>query len=230
MSRIVYCQKQDTFFREAAHSIEKSLNRVLAERQYAVFAMCGGRSVQGICSHLLKRSIDWSRVHIFLVDERLVKPTDKDANCRLIRESFQPLFDKGIMSGANLHSFDGSAPDRNLPLYERSLRMLGGRYDLLLLSCGEDGHIGALYPHHHSIRDNADYFFTMTDSPKPPAGRMTSSRRLILRSGSAVLVFMGEGKKKALRNFLDIRQGFYSCPAKLVQDIPDSTIVTNIKA
>jgi len=74
---------------------------------------------------------------------------------------------------------------------------LTDKFDLILISSGEDGHVAALFPNHHSVRKQAEYFLTMNDSPKPPPERMTASLSLLKRSTIALVLFYGEGKKDA---------------------------------
>ena len=87
--------------------------------------------------------------------------------------------------------------------YERVLAEHGFRYDIILLSSGEDGHVGALYPHHHSFADRHHGFIVMDDSPKPPPERMTSSLSLMQTAEAAVLLFVGEAKREAYAKFND---------------------------
>ena len=84
---------------------------------------------------------------------------------------------------------------------------LGFRYDVVLLSSGEDGHVAALFPGHHSIENRHHGFIVMDDSPKPPPGRMSSSLSLIQTASAAVLIFAGAAKREAYARFND-----ESCP------------------
>ena len=79
----------------------------------------------------------------------------------------------------------------------------GFRYDIILLSSGEDGHVGALYPDHHSVADQHHGFIVMDDSPKPPPERMTSSLSLMQTAEVALLLFVGEAKREAYERFND---------------------------
>ena len=69
-----------------------------------VLAIPGGRSVAGIFRELLKMDLDWKRIHLFMVDERMVQLEHEDSNFRLAKESF---IDKlaGKLPEENLHPF-----------------------------------------------------------------------------------------------------------------------------
>jgi len=96
---------------------------------------------------------------------------------------------------------------------------------MVLLSSGEDGHVGALYPDHHSVKDDSEHYIVMHDSPKPPPRRMSMSRKLLLRSKVALLFFFGKGKKDALKLFK--KEGTYEeCPARLVKKVKEAYVLT----
>ncbi|HII71993.1 TPA: 6-phosphogluconolactonase [Candidatus Woesearchaeota archaeon] len=215
---------------KAVKLIEESVKRIVAERGRAVLAVCGGTSVSGIFEGLKKTDIPWEDVHIFMVDERLVPSSHPDSNYRLAYKGFiEYLEDKEVLPQANSYSVRlGDDDEETIEDYTEELERCGGRYDILLLSSGEDGHIGALYPN-HSVLDDSEAFVIMHDSPKPPPNRMTMSRNLLLGSEVAVLLFYGEGKKEALMRFQDEEVSWEECPAKLVMELPEAYVLTDIK-
>ena len=77
--------------------------------------------------------------------------------------------------------------------------------------------------------DNSEYFIVMDDSPKPPPNRMSMSRRLLLKAQVAVLLMLGEGKRQAYENFNDDSLDNRSCPAKLIEAINESYLVTDLE-
>jgi len=190
------------------------------------FAFCGGRSVSGIFAELLKNNINWTRIHFYLVDERMVQPDHKDSNYKLAYDTFlSKLLEDGKITDNQLHPF---RMDEGLDSYEKNLVDHGGCYDIVLLSAGEDGHIGALYPNHHSIEDDSMFYIEMQDSPKPPPDRMSMSRKLLLASGFALLLFLGNGKMPALEKYKDPAVEYKECPAKLVKYI-DHAVITDLE-
>lgn len=217
----------------AADWIAGRLSRLAAQAP-AVFAACGGRSVAGILRSLASRqAVPWHRVHCFMVDERMVAPDHEQSNFRLLRESLlDGLVEDGRLPRANIHPFvlDEAAPELGVARTANELEALGGRFHLALLSAGEDGHVAALFPNHGSVRSRAPLFLTMEDSPKPPPRRMSASRGLLLHSAAALLLFIGEGKRAALARFLDQGVDLESCPAKLVLALPESLVLTDLRA
>ncbi len=230
---IIYDRRRSDLDRRAVSIIEKSASGLLAKKEYLVLAIPGGRSVVGIFK-LLKEtnSIDWEKIHIFMLDERLVPPDDAESNFKLAGDLFiDSLIQKRSIPRANIHPFiyDKKRSSLGINTYEDELKNFGGSYDIILLSSGEDGHIGGLYPGHHSIRDDSKYYIIMDDSPKPPPARMSSSRKLILRSKAAIVLFLGEEKKMALQAFTDPETDYVSCPAKIAGQVEKSFVLTDMK-
>jgi len=205
-----------------------------------VFAACGGRSVGGLLARLAERTdVPWDAVHVFMVDERVVPPQDAESNLRQLHAVLvEPLQARRVLPATNVHPFrfppasSGVAEAAAIDACNRELQALGGRFDAVLLSAGEDGHVAALFPGHPSIDDPAEGYFRFDDSPKPPASRVSASRALLLRSRAAALVFAGESKRDALAAFmaddeavgLDMRCN----PASLVRSLPEWAAFTDL--
>src|SRR6056300_645964 len=98
----------------------------------------------------------------------------------------------------------------------------------MLLSAGEDGHIASLFPDHIATNSDDAYYILVKDSPKPPPLRISISRKLLLRSGSVILLFYGSAKEKALQKFKDDQTAPSACPAKYCNKIVNSYLLTDL--
>ena len=196
-----------------------------------VLGVPGGRSVKPIFSEFLKHTeIPWEKIHIFMVDERLVPVSDTDSNFLLVKKQFVDLLvKKKLLSEKNLHPFilDNSKKDFGISQYEKELKKYGGMYDVVILGTGEDCHVAGLFPE-HTIKNNSDFFIHFHNSPKPPKDRMTASRNLIQKSNVGVVIFLGEGKKNAYENFKNNKIKLNACPTKIVKKIKDYIIYTDL--
>ncbi len=229
MAETIYIKKKEKYeiYQTAADIIEKELVDLAVEKDDIVLALPGGRSMPGIYEELIKRDIPWEKVHIFMVDDRMVPIDHEHSNFRLANES---LIKKIGIPKTNVHPFVvGDDEEDSLALYEKELKSLGGAFDLVVLSSGEDGHIAALYPNHHSISDEEGLFIGMHDSPKMPKDRMSSSTSLLTKSGICLLLFSGQQKKEAFERFMDPDIEFSDCPAKLAKIIEKSYVLTDIE-
>ena len=217
--QVIYNEHLQELAQEAASIISEILNDVLKKKDTAVLGLPGGRSVKDLFEALKEEEIDWSKVHIFLVDERKVPPDSEDSNLYLIKEQF---LDHIKIPEVNVHPFT------DINTYEEEIKALGGKYDLIILGAGEDGHIAGLFPQ-LSVLENDEYFIEFDNSPKPPAERMSASRELLLQSKAALILFMGKNKLEAYKRFSNKSTTIEDCPAKLVEKIPEHYIITNLE-
>ena len=175
-------------------------------------------------------NIPWEKVHIFMADERVVRPTHKDSNYKLAYDTFlKSLIACGKLPKKNVHPFTPKkSKDKGSNNYYNELKKLGGKPDILILGVGEDGHVGALFPNNHSIKNNAQGYIIIDDSPKPPSDRITMSRRTMLTAKTAILLFIGENKREAYKKFLAGNK-VVECPARLAKQIKRSYVLTTIR-
>jgi 6-phosphogluconolactonase len=216
----------------ATAAICESIARMGAERGRLILGLCGGRSAEGIFRRLAAcPQLPWKQTHLFMVDERMVPLDHPDSNFALARiHLITPLVKAGLLPPENSHPLElnPTDPESGVAKLTKMFDACGDRFDIALLSAGEDGHIAGLYPNHHSIRSNERLFLTMEDSPKPPPNRLTSSRALLGRSRACVLLFMGEAKRAALDRFLSDPIDVESCPAQIVRQIGETHVFTDL--
>ena len=230
---IIHKPEQESLNKLAVSILCKKTKEILKDKEYAVWALPGGRSVGGIFNILSsQKDLDWARVHFFMTDERLVTIEDDNSNFKLVLEKLlYPLLVKRKINKKNIHPFilRPGQRDLGLDIYKEKLIRLQDFYDIALLSSGEDGHIAGLFPGHATIRDGSDFYIKTDDSPKPPPERMSSSRKLLAKSGTMLLLFYGTDKKQAYDKFMDVGQSVENCPARLALEVKDSFILTDQK-
>lgn len=226
MIKTIYNDNLDELNRAGVDVIAAEINKILEQQKQVVVAIPGGRSVVGIWDIIAgKKDIPWNKVHIFMADERI---DVQYSNYRLAFSFLKKLVEAKKLPAQNIHPFKPEdSKYKGSVNYYNELKIFGGKPDLLILGVGEDGHVGALYPNHHSIRNDAEGYITMMDSPKPPPGRVSLSRKTMLSAKAAILLFFGEEKRNAYRNF---RTGndIVSCPARLAKRIDNVYVLTNL--
>jgi 6-phosphogluconolactonase len=232
MEQIITNKTRSFLDKTAVEIIENSIHDHLKTKKIVVFGICGGRSVTGIFGLLgSSEKILWEKIHIFMVDERIVPITDDESNYNLAKIYFiNKLLQDNLIPESNLHPFvPGIIPeDTDIKKYENELKQYQDYYDISLLSSGEDGHVASLYPDHHSIMDDSEFYMKMKDSPKPPNERMGASRKLLGRSAASILLFYGESKRDAYIAFNNTKIDYTSCPAKITKNVKDSFVLTDL--
>jgi 6-phosphogluconolactonase len=229
MFKLIRCRDSDALYKRAAAVINALIEEFSEKSRPLLLAVPGGRSAAGIFSSLSRENVDWSGVHIFMVDERAVPPGAPDSNFRIVERE---LAGRADLPGENLHPFiaDTSKSDLGAESYREELTKYSSRFDISLLSSGEDGHVAGLFPRHHSIRDDSEFFVAMRDGPKDPPERISSSRKLLLRSRASVTVFAGEEKRDALVRFCEPGVQMEDLPVALVKSIDTSYVITDNQA
>lgn len=218
--------------REAAALVADAIRARLRDAPHVVLGLVGGRSVGGIYEQLRTYDLPWSKLHFFLADERLVPVTSDESNWKLVEaDLLAEAQAAGKLGGANAHPFpfDPGAADSGVGAYDAAMEALGGRFDIAILSAGEDGHTASLFPDHPSIRSDASGFVLVEDSPKPPPRRVSASRRLLERTALGVMVFFGEAKRDALQLFSSPATRTEHCPSRVVTRMDRAVIFTDLQ-
>lgn len=186
----------------------------------------GGSSVVGVYRYMnhMGKGIDWKNVHVFMADERWVPPGHRDSNHRLVKYYLGNL----VKQGLNIHPFTPGKLGEYKEWFKKATEDYGKRCDLVLLSSGGDGHVASLFPNHKSIRDDGWPYIEVRGAPKPPPHRISMSRKLIEKSGMAVLLFTGEQKRAAFKTF-QAGDKINECPARIVKKIKNSYVFTNLR-
>ena len=137
--------------RAAAEYFVTLAAEAITARGRFVVALSGGSTPRAIYTLLASREfaprVDWSCVHVFWGDERCVPPDHPESNYALARET---LLDHVPLPEGNIRRIRAELdPRRAAALYQEELEaVLGteGRFDLILLGIGADGHTASLFP------------------------------------------------------------------------------------
>ena len=208
--------------REAAARFAKAIRDALRDRGQAAIALSGGSSPMAAYALLAAESIDWSRVHLYWVDERAV-PGDHDrSNVRAIRQAFVA---KAGMPEANVHPMDGGAPDlaEAAATYDGVLRdtvaaKLGGlpALDLVVLGVGDDGHTASLFPGDGAVHVT-DRLVAAVPAASAREARLTLTVPVLENARATVLLVLGAGKNAALERIWAVNGTVDETPARIVR-------------
>ncbi|KAJ3690688.1 hypothetical protein LUZ61_019852 [Rhynchospora tenuis] len=158
-------------------------------------------------------SVEWSKWHVFWVDERVVKLDHPDSNYKLALDGFLskvPIPPNQIYAINDTLPPEGAAEDYEARLkqlvWDRVIKVVPTsglpRFDLMLLGMGPDGHVASLFPGHPLLKETQKWVTHITDSPKPPPERITFTFPVINASAYVAMVVTGSGKAGAVHKAL----------------------------
>jgi hypothetical protein len=97
-------------------------------------ALSGGSTPAPVYEELATRRQDWSKSHVFVVDERFVPGDHPDSNQKLIKEHFPPM--RSIIFGTRKKAMTGKNPQKN------TIKCCPRLFDHLMLLCSESDLMG----------------------------------------------------------------------------------------
>lgn len=155
---------------------------------------------------------DWSKVHFWWGDERLLPAEDTERNAKQAAEALtEALVSDHGLPAENLHpmpsSEDAASPQVGAEMYAEQLAAFaeeGGRaglalprFAVILLGVGPDGHIASLFPGKESLGVTGRTTVAEEDSPKPPPARVSLTFDAIHTAERVWTVVSGEDKAEA---------------------------------
>jgi len=184
----------------AKRFVDCSVESIRGHGSFAV-ALAGGSTPRStyelLATDEFKSLVDWSRVHLFFGDERMVPPDSDDSNYRMVNDA---LISRVAIPAANVHPIvSDTTPQKSAESYEAELEKFFGkvewpRFDLILLGMGVDGHTASLFPGSSTLLEQSRQVVA-TRHPQTGQDRVTLSLPAI--NHSARVMFVVTGKEKA---------------------------------
>lgn len=179
-----------------AQDIGRHIAAFLRRSGQCTLAVSGGRSPIPLFARLAQLELDWSQVHVRLVDERYVPPEHPDSNERLVRRhllkanaasaNFRGLY----VRGAGIETAVAAANAEAKPV------------NVALLGMGDDGHTASLFPGavqlSAAISPEAACYLHITP-PAAPHERISMSLAALQACDHRILYIAGDTKREVLR-------------------------------
>lgn len=201
----------------AAHIAQLIASRLKSGAAFCSIGLCGGSTPGGIYRELAAHAeVDWSKVKLFLGDERWVNESDPQSNTRMIRET---LFGAGS-AAAPARLF---APDTTLDCATGAVRYadtliqeLGAKveFDVMLLGVGDDGHTASIFPHSELLHSAPD-ICAVARHPVNHSTRITVTRPVLERSRTSVFLAKGAAKAEILQRIVTGDEPTEALPVKM---------------
>lgn len=171
-----------------------------------MLAISGGNTPKAMFQILAKSGLDWTRVHIFFVDERCVPPDHEASNYRMAKAA---LFDPSGIAESNVHRIQGELePAQAAQKYVEEIRkvfvpMTGEMpvFDVLHRGMGGDAHTASLFPGEPLIADRTGIAANVWVE-KLNMARVTLLPGVLLAARNTVLQVAGADKADAMHDVL----------------------------
>ena len=169
-----------------AQSIYEALKNNIDNNGSVSFVVSGGSSPVKIFNDLSKSDLDWSKVSVTLVDDRVVSSEHSDSNEKLLKENL-------FINNASAAKFISLKSDSD------EVMNINRPFDIMLLGMGEDGHFASLFP---ELIDNSNYF-DLSANPEiiftEPMGnpchkRVSMNLSMIMQSKKIILLVSSSAK------------------------------------
>ncbi|MGW6145426.1 6-phosphogluconolactonase [Streptomyces sp. NPDC055140] len=153
------------------------------------FAVSGGHTPWAMFAQLAHEHVPWEHVAVFQVDERVAPDGDQDRNLTHLRESLGTAPAEVIAMPVNDADVDAAAA-----AYGRSLP---GRFDLVHLGLGPDGHTASLVPR-DPVLEVSDRLVALT-APYMGHQRMTLTYPALARAQQVLWLIRSGQARTALK-------------------------------
>ncbi|KZE30495.1 6-phosphogluconolactonase [Crenobacter luteus] len=180
-----------------ARAVAAEIAQRLETQPRVTVAMPGGRSPVAFFDALSREDIDWSRVTVTLVDERLVDESHEDSNAGLVRRHL-------LQNRAAAATFwplvtDPARPEADIARLDKELPAI----DLVVFGMGEDGHAGSLYPGAPELDEGLDldnpHAGLVITPPSAPHQRLSLTLARLLTAEKLYLAIQGRAKAQILQ-------------------------------
>ncbi|MBI3281689.1 MAG: 6-phosphogluconolactonase [Acidobacteria bacterium] len=203
-----------------ARRVLSLLDEALSGKGDATLAISGGATPRLLFDRLTAARFDWTRVHLFWVDERPVPPSDPQSNYRLAEEH---LILPGHVPRRNLHRICGELPpEKAARRYCEEIReyfnLENGElphFDVIQLGAGVDAHTASLFPG-EPLLDDREGFAAAVYVPKVSQWRITMLPGVLLAARHTAFLVAGEDKAQAVRDTFQAPYEARQYPAQLI--------------
>jgi 6-phosphogluconolactonase len=157
-------------------------------------ALAGGSTPRRAYELAVELEPDWSRVDVWLGDERCVAPDDARSNLRLVMDVL-------VARTSNVPVVH--AVRTELPPVEAAARyheeLVGVVLDVALLGLGSDGHTASLFPHAPALDETERLAVAAEPGLEPWVDRVTMTIPAFAAAPEVVLLAVGPDKAEAAR-------------------------------
>lgn len=187
--------------RALAEAVAAALKDVVSQKGRAVLAVSGGKSPIAFFEALSQINLDWDKVGITLVDERIVPTDHVDSNTGLVRRY---LLRNQAEQAAWIPVIEDGADEAALADSEKAVAFALRHFeqpDVLVLGMGGDGHTASLFPQAPQLDkglDAANSVPLLHTTPVTAPHERISMTLPAIENAAAVFLAIAGAEKKAV--------------------------------
>jgi 6-phosphogluconolactonase len=207
----------------AAARIGKALREAIVRSGAACIALSGGNTPRAAYALLAKdTSIDWSKVDVYWVDERVCAPTDDRSNYFWAKST---LLDGARLAASSVWRMPTDSRDleRAAESYEALLRARVRpasdglpAFDVVVLGVGDDGHTASLFPGEPAVHEQTRLVVAVPANGAREA-RMTITPPVIERAVATFVLATGSAKAAPLDRAWNATGTLDETPSRVVR-------------
>lgn len=204
---------------QSAQDCSRFILETLSRSPQPSLAISGGSTPKLLFAEMAKASFDWSKLHIFWVDERCVPPTDSQSNFKLANET---LLQPARIPLSNIHRVYGELPpEEGAARYNAEIKAFFAlaegqlpQFDVLHRGMGPDAHTASLFPGEPLIADRTGIAAHVWVE-KMKMDRVSLLPGVLLAAKTTVLQVSGAEKAEALRQVLKEPEDYFRYPCQI---------------
>ncbi len=189
-------------------------------------ALSGGSTPQKLYTLLAtepyKQKIDWSKMHIFWGDERVVPFEDERNNAKM---TYDTLLQLVPVPDAQIHVMKTDIdPEESARQYEQLLHGYFDHtettFDLTLLGMGDDGHTLSVFPGSELVDEKTAWAKSIF-VPAQKMYRISLTVPVVNKSAKVAFLTSGSGKAATLKQVIKGDRDPHQFPSQLIQPVND---------
>lgn len=196
---------EDELVKELCTLIEQAANSAIEIDDVFKIGLSGGSLVKFLEKGLPNIKTDWSKWKLFFCDERVVPIESADSTYGMYKTTLLPKVplteDQFVKIDPHMTA-EEAAKDyiQKMAVYFPPYCL--PRFHLLLLGMGPDGHTCSLFPGHRLLEETSVWVAPVTNSPKPPASRITLTFPVVNNAECCIFAMTGRAKANIVKQIL----------------------------
>lgn len=181
-------------------------NEAIDKKGFFTIALSGGSTPKAILKKLTEPGyvsrVDWTKILFFFGDERSVPPDNNDSNYKMVMDT--ALAHLKVPPDHIFRMKAESDGDKHAEHYAIlvSEKVPEGKFDLITLGMGDDGHTASLFPETKALSVE-DQWVVMNEVPQKHTKRMTFTYPLINNAHHICFFVLGEAKAERVAAVLN---------------------------